>query len=161
MERGSFDVRLPLEAQNGLGELSLALCSMAESVGRRIDEAARLSDLAQKVNAGLMLGDVLGHVFASFRSVIPYERIGFSVLDEDRSHVRAVWARSLAGPTRLPPGYHARLSGSSLQKILETGRPRILNDLPAYLEDHPGSESTRLILAEGIRSSLTCPLVAS
>ncbi len=57
----------------------------------------------------------------------------------------------------LQRGYAAPLEGSSLQTIIEHGQPRVINDLVEYLREKPGSRSTRLITAEGIRSSLTCP----
>jgi diguanylate cyclase (GGDEF)-like protein len=74
--------------------------------------------------------------------------------------VRAVYSRSLGAPPKLGLGYSAPLEGSSLAEIIETGRPRIINDLEQYMRDHPRSESTRLILSDGVRSSLTCPLLA-
>ncbi len=56
--------------------------------------------------------------------------------------------------------YRMPLERTSLKKIIETGKPRILNDLNSYLKDHPDSHPTKLILQEGIQSSLTCPLIS-
>ena len=51
------------------------------------------------------------------------------------------------------------MQGSILQRIVETGKPHIINNLTTYLEEHPESESTRLIVGQGMQSSLTFPLV--
>ena len=74
--------------------------------------------------------------------------------------VVARWARTDATDVKIYRGYSAPLKGSSLEDVLRSGRPRVLNDLEQYLEEHPDSEATRLIVEEGVRSSLTCPLIA-
>jgi len=37
--------------------------------------------------------------------------------------------------------------------------PRLVGDLEIHLREHPGSRSSRLLVKEGVRSSLTCPLI--
>jgi signal transduction histidine kinase len=54
--------------------------------------------------------------------------------------------------------YSASLKASSLRTVLETGQPRIINDLIDYYAQHPQSDSTKRALQDGIRSSLTCCL---
>jgi class 3 adenylate cyclase len=82
------------------------------------------------------------------------------LVEDDGRTARSIWVRSKLPGVEIPVGYSARLEGSSLQAVLESGSPRILNDLEAYLREHPDSENTRRIVADGIRSSLTCPLIA-
>jgi PAS domain S-box-containing protein len=122
--------------------------------------AERLAELAAKADAGLLIDEVLDHVFETFRTVIPFERIGCAFLEDGGRTVRSVYGRSLASEIELPVGYSAPLNGTSLESVLEAKRPRILNNLEAYLREHPDSDSTRRMVTEGIRSSLTCPLVA-
>ena len=147
-------------AADEVDRLGTALSRLGTALERKFSETNALIRLGEKVNAGLLLSEVLDLMFDSFRSVFPYDRIGCSLLEDDGRTVRAVWTRSLGAAPKLGVGYSAPLAGSSLAHIIETGRPRILNDLEEYLREHPGSHSTRLIVSDGVRSSLTCPLVA-
>jgi diguanylate cyclase (GGDEF)-like protein len=164
MTRGRFSPRLTgvVEgpAADEVDRLGTALLRLGTALERKFAETNALIRLGEKVNAGLLLDEVLDQMFDSFQSVFPYDRIGCSLLEDEGRTVRAVWARSSGAAPRLGVGYSAPLAGSSLARIIETGRPRILNDLEKYLREHPGSHSTRLVVSDGVRSSLTCPLVA-
>jgi signal transduction histidine kinase len=144
-----------------VNRLGAALQELAHSLDQRLLENENLGRITAQINQGLLLDEILESVFNSFRGVLPYDRIGFSLIGEDGTSVVARWARSDLGGMKLGAGYRAPLEGSSLQPILETGEPRIINDLEEYLADKPESASTRLIVEEGLRSSLTCPLVVN
>lgn len=164
MARGQFRPALPDvvegSAVDEIARLGEALSWLGVQLERMFAEANALIRLGEKVNAALLLEDVLDQVFESFQTIIPYDRIGCSMLEDEGQVVRAVWTRSRGASPKLGIGYSARLAGSSLASIIETGQPRIINDLEKYLLEHPNSHSTRLIVSDGVRSSLTCPLVA-
>jgi diguanylate cyclase (GGDEF)-like protein len=159
LRQGRFNIETPKTVTGEEDELDEALRDLADAIRERTERAATLAKLTQRINEGLVLEDVLDQVYDSFFSLIPYDRIGLALLEDDRKIVRARWARSEASRVRLGRGYAAALAGSSLEEVIRTGHPRILNDLEAYLGAHPGSDSTRLIVEEGMRSSLTCPLI--
>jgi diguanylate cyclase (GGDEF)-like protein len=149
------DVRAAAQPLDQLGQELDRLTQVLEERERRVHELLRI---VHEVEKGFTVTDVLNHVFEAFRPLIPYDRIGCAFVTEDGARVQAFWARSDLGPIRLKAGYAQPLAGSTLAPILETGEPRILNDLPAHLAAKPQSHATRLIVAEGGCSSLTCPL---
>lgn len=163
MKRGVFKLDVPEGVRDDIDRLGQALAELGQTLERKFTEITMLSQVTERINAGLVLDEVLDYVFESFRPIIPYHRIGFALLEEDPHEgtlVKARWARSELPEVKIAPGYCAPLRGSSLEEIIASGRPRIINDLNIYLSEHPESESTRKILGEGVRSSLTCPLIA-
>lgn len=160
MKRLRFDAKRFDNEEDALGKLGKVLCELAQVMDKWYRDQTRILEITEKINQGIFLNDVLDYVYDTFRPVIPYDRIGFALVEEDNRVVRSYWSRSDFREIRIGVGYAQKLEGSSLSKILETGECRVLNDLEAYYQDHPKSDSTRLILAEGIRSSLTCPLIA-
>jgi signal transduction histidine kinase len=156
---GRFGVAIPVEGHDELARLARALASLGSELEQTSGVQRALLQVTARINSGLVLDEMLEHIYSSFRSLIPYDRIGFALLEDGGATVTSFWDRSEAPHIKLGKGYSAALSGSSLERLLATGQPRILNDLPDYLAKHPHSHSTRLIVEEGMRSSLTCPLL--
>ena len=122
----------------------------------------KLTDVIHNINTHIVKGvnylEILNFVFDALSLVVPYDRIGIGLVEKGKPFIRLDWVKSRLPIEHLGPNYRSRLEGSSLQKILQTGKPRIISDLNEYLARNSQSQSTRLILEDGIRSSLTCPL---
>ncbi len=159
LKNGNFNIDISTDGDDQIAELSKNLIDLAGFVRKKFEEIRIVSVITQKINKGMVLDEVLNYAFDHFSEFIPYDRIGFSLIEQNGKKVRAHWAKSRAAVMILGKGYSASLENSSLQKIIKTGQPRILNDLEEYLKEHPESESTQKVFAEGIRSSLTCPLI--
>lgn len=115
-----------------------------------------MREVNQKLNASEDFDDILDFLFDAMAPIIPYHRIGIALVEGDKLCSR--WVRSKTPASHLRSGYCGPLAGSSLKEILDSGRPRIINDLVEYGRRKPESESTKLALKDGIRSSLTCPV---
>lgn len=116
-----------------------------------------IQQINRKLGAGLAYEQILDFIFESLNLLIPFDRIGIALLDEEQKIIRQVWMKSKIPVGTLPKNYAGPLS-ESIEKIIESGQLRIIDNLTDYLAAHPESQATQLILKDGIRSSLTCPL---
>jgi len=97
---------------------------------------------------------------AGLRGAVPLDRIAVGLLDEAGECLRLAALRS-GGEPALKIGYSDPIAGSTLEALLQSGRPRIINDLPTYLSNKPSSRSTRLMVREGMRANLSVPLLVA
>ncbi|MDA1190893.1 MAG: sigma 54-interacting transcriptional regulator [Candidatus Poribacteria bacterium] len=117
---------------------------------------ASVVHILDRIREARSLDDVFQLIYADLQPVVPHDRLGLALLDE--SSGRLVQVKTVSNrPIRLDNGYSARVEGTSLEGILQRGEIRVLNDLQAHYERRP-SGWTRLILEEGMLSSLTLPL---
>ena len=116
--------------------------------------------LTAKLNGGAKLDELLDFVFDQLSPLIPFDRIGIATVDEAVDKITLKWARSKRTHAFLNRGFTTNLRSTSLGTILTSGNPRIINDLLKYAADHPKSQTTQLAIRDGIRSSLTCPLIS-
>ncbi len=116
-----------------------------------------LLGLNEKINAQHRFDDVFGFIYDNLIEFIPYDRIGIAVVSNDGLSVEALTAKS-NGKVSLGRGYNQTIESSSLKQVINNHEVRIINDLTDYYSNHPDSDSTKLILEEGMNSSITLPL---
>lgn len=138
-----------IQASEGLRELG-------ERPILNIDPQPSLEAFQQKALSGISPEEMLDYIFETLGILVPFDRVGLALMEGEWLHSK--WVKSQIPVEHIKVGYRAILSGSSLEKVMESGQPRIINDLDVYLNDHPQSQSTQLILKDGMRSSLTFPL---
>ncbi len=162
MRNGEFHaITAPSDVTGPVNILGHELAQLAEWLELRFEEFRKIQKVSEEISSELFAENVLDRIYSTFSSLIPYDRIGCALLADHGQVVRAYWTRAIYPDLKINKNYTAQLAGSSLETILVSGEPRIINDLESYLFDHPGSVSTQLIVAEGIHSSLTCPLIAN
>lgn len=125
---------------------------------REQDQVHLLEAITRKINQGASLEETFDLIYERLRPVVPYHRIAVAMTDENRERLFIIAAKS-DGKVVLGKGYSGLIAGSSLEPLIRDGKIRVINDLQDYLEKKPSSDSTRLIVREGMKSSLTLPLL--
>lgn len=86
------------------------------------------------------------------------DRIAVAFID-DKNNVIAESAASDLPQVFLESGFREPIGGTTLGAVAESGRPRVINDLEEHCRKVNQSNGTKLILREGINSSLTLPII--
>ena len=124
-------------------------------------ERDALETVNQRIAAGDSLASIVEFLFTSTQAILPCDRVSVAFLADGEKRVVSHLTRALYEPVLLDTDYAEDLRGSSLAAVLKTGRLRIISDLEAYLARKPKSASSQLLVEEGVRSSLTCPIVVA
>lgn len=123
-----------------------------------------LITLIKNINSNSSFTEILNFINTTFSRVIPYNYIGIALLNNDKTQLSASYGVSDGLVKGLPEklmGLPFELNETSLDKLIKTGEPRIINDLEAYISGKPIKVYNQIILNAGIRASITLPLMVS
>ena len=129
-------------------------------LSHKISEEARktIDFINQKIAAIESLPQIIDFLFEKMQIIIPCHRLAVSFFEEDGKRLTIYYVKASYEPLYLNPGYSADIDNSSLERVFASGEIRIINNLMLYLKDHPASDTTKLLIQEGINSSITIPL---
>lgn len=117
--------------------------------------------LIENLSSNVPFKHILNYIFDSFIEYIPYTYIGIALVSDNGKTIKASYGVTGKYHKDLPRrllGFKVGINGTSLRKIIETGKERIINDLEEYVKGKPIKEYNRILLEEGVRSSITFPL---
>ena len=123
------------------------------------DERLMLETIRHRVAAAESLNEIMDFVFESIHRVRACDRMSLLFIEDGGSRAFSYWTRATYEPLILPADYKEDLADSALEESLDTGRPRIINDIVKYAEEHPSNRAALLLVREQIRSSVIMPLI--
>lgn len=124
------------------------------------EEREAIDTLNAQVGRAARLAEVMDGLFESTLRICACERMALGILEEDGARLTLHWARAAYEPILLKQGAGEDILGSTLATIFEDPRCRIIPDMARFAERHPDDSYARLLLEEGVASSMITPLMA-
>ena len=153
--------KLPVKAGFPTKKKLIPVVNEINGVFNKIED---LISLIQNINKNLSFTEILDFINLTFSKFIPYNYIGIALLNSDKTKLSASYGVSDGLVVGLPEklmGLSFDLDETSLGKLIETGNPRIINDLQQYTLGKPTKSYNQIIMNAGIRASITLPLIVS
>lgn len=135
---------------------------VVEEIQKAFNKVEALISLIENINRKTSFQEVLEYIYEAFRPYIPYNYIGIALIEDE--YLIGSYGISDGEVENIPKkilGKKALISETSLQKVIESGYPRVINDLQDYLKEKKPKEYNQIIFSSGIRSSITFPLIVN
>jgi HD-GYP domain-containing protein (c-di-GMP phosphodiesterase class II) len=142
-------------------DITKELTPIISEVNEMFGKVNNLINIIENLNQNKSFDEMLRYIYSSFSPFVPYTHIGIALMENEGKVVKAAYG--ISGETvnelfRELCSVKANVSETTLGKIIETGKPRIINDLEEYVKGKPFKDYNKIILGNGIKSSITLPL---
>ncbi|MCP4131380.1 MAG: response regulator [bacterium] len=125
-----------------------------------IDQLKQINEIISMLNSGKTTEDIFNSLYKTLKKIIPFNRLTLTRLQKSSNIVRI---KLVASDKKIlfPEGNTFNLERSALKPVMESKKFLNLENLEEFLARHPESESTKMLVDEGMRSSLVAPLIIS
>lgn len=124
---------------------------------------SEMMHLIENINMHASFDETLDYIFKTFKRYIPYTYIGIALFreygDENIVASYGVCGNEHRGLETELLGTAVDINKTSLKRIIEKNRPRVINDLDAYFKNKTISDYSRIIMKHGVKASITLPLL--
>ena len=122
------------------------------------DEKQVLDLINQRVAGAVDLGEIIDLLFDETRKIMSCDRIDVAFVEDDNRRMVLYYVKTDYEPLYLMKGFASDIIGGSIQRVFQYGYPSVIDDMEEHARQNPQSDSARLLVKEGIRSSMVCPL---
>lgn len=161
LNKGMSQLGIAVESPDLQEEKSNLALTFSE-VNMVFEQLSSLKMLIENINKNIPFKQVLEYIFNTFSKYIPYTHIGVALIEDGGKMIKASYGVSDENHKNLVSrlkGIEAYLECTSLKKIVKNSEERIIDDLEEYIKGKPLKEYNKILLEEGIRSSISFPLI--
>ncbi|MGC8611137.1 MAG: HD-GYP domain-containing protein [Athalassotoga sp.] len=127
-----------------------------ESTVQKIVDRYKVYKIMKEITFNAMtVEDLTRGIYNNLKNILKFNRIAFASVEGDR--IVAFAAFSDSKTLKLNSGFSQKIHQNSLSKI-KKDEIRYIKDLEEHLRENPKSESTKLLVEEGMNSSITIPI---
>jgi response regulator RpfG family c-di-GMP phosphodiesterase len=127
---------------------------------RYVEQLKQINEIISMLNRGKNTEDIFHTLNIILRRVIPFNRLALTTLNSD---INMVTIKLVASDRDifLREGDSFDVNNSPLRKSAKGKDVLNINNLNEYLQSHPESSCTELLIEEGMNSSLVLPLIVN
>jgi len=148
-EPGSWIDRLEEEASGWLRRAANRM---------RSDDLSMLLRVTDACSSGASVDEILDSLYDEIQTLVPFDRLEYAVVDETGYVLTTEWFRATYDSELIPLGHTYRRT----RQVSQDPKYRVTtidNDMPSYALHRPPDHPVSLLVSEGIKSSMSCPLV--
>ncbi|HOO70568.1 MAG TPA: response regulator [Spirochaetota bacterium] len=133
---------------------------LSDEKNRYIEQLKQINEIISMLNRGKSTEDIFNTLNIILRKVIPFNRLTLATIQKGEE---VITTKLVASDRKIILGTDSAISlrESSLKTVSDSKQVLNISNLKEYYDIHPSSRSSKLLMEEGMMSSLVLPLIVN